>query len=762
MNTLLRVDRPRDIRRALGITATAVLIGVTAAAYLSDPSGLGLGSVILTMAVLSLAIGLGPLLQRAKPARVWLLVPAGAACFFAGILLPRAGSVDAPLMIGDIVYICGYLCFGSWFIVLTWHVGRGVAARAILDTAAATTGTVLALWAIAGVHDQNTVLPVLRWAVYPLLDVVVIGLASHLAIRLGRVVRAWAWIFGALILQLIVDTAFAYVGLTTNVYNPPILTIGYLLSYAGLALGATHPSVAHLSSIPLIRRDQPQPRRRAFLISLGIFPAVAAMAIPVDDVVDGIARSLLVSLLLVLLFARLLLTTRDLTRARADSAHRAAHDGLTGLLNRASLFEELAQRLREDAVRNTATALLFLDCDDFKHVNDTWGHHAGDVLLRQAAAGLPSCLSPGDILARHGGDEFVVLTRVKRTEEAIEVAERIQNYFSEAFPITAHQDHRLTLSIGIALARPSEHDDPADLLREADIALYEAKARGRARYVLFDDELEERSQTRARIGVALREAIRRDSFTLEFQPIFTGPGYRTTVGWEALVRWTDTEMGPIPPSVFVPLAEELGLIGELGTLVLRRACRELAALRSAMSRHDVIVSVNVSAPQIRQNAFAATVTDALRSAGLTGDSLWLEITETLLVDRNTDVLDTLAEIRATGAQICIDDFGTGYASLATLLRLPVDCVKVDRSIVSRLSEGASAAHQLERLLDLLRSLGITHLVAEGVETAEQEVALQGMGFPMVQGWRYGRAATPAAILSAHLLGGAAAPGPPVA
>ena len=241
------------------------------------------------------------------------------------------------------------------------------------------------------------------------------------------------------------------------------------------------------------------------------------------------------------------------------------------------------------------------------------------------------------------------------------------------------------------------------------------------------------SSLRTSVGVRLDHAVRAQVFDLQLQPIMGGARYEAVVGWEVLARWHDPDLGSVPPDVFIPLAEQLGLIAELGQSVLRRACRDLARLRRSRPEQDLSIFVNVSPAQLLQIDFAAMVRDALRSAGLPGRCLKLELTETLLVDKGPTVLGTLHELQDEGVCICLDDFGTGYASLATLLRLPIDCVKLDKSLTARLGADQDAPRQVQAVVDLIHSLGIEKVVAEGVETQEQERLLRNIGVPMAQG-----------------------------
>ncbi|WP_052466051.1 putative bifunctional diguanylate cyclase/phosphodiesterase [Mobilicoccus massiliensis] len=537
------------------------------------------------------------------------------------------------------------------------------------------------------------------------------------------------------------SVAFTQVAGSTAVAFPLVL-LAYLATTVGLTLAVVQPTIAGFSRSATEHR----PGRPTALVLCTISPAILATAVPVRDTLDTAVRAALVTGLLVLLFARLTRTMSALTRAEADSRYRATHDALTGLINRAALLDMLERRLRRDAAAERATAVLFLDCDDFKRVNDTWGHHAGNTLLCQIADLLPAHLGPGAVLARHGGDEFVVVAPVTGREGSAALAERIRRFFDTPLRILPDRVHAVTPSIGVVMAEPGETVTTEELLGRADVAMYEAKTTGRGRCIEFGPRLAERARLRAAVVDRLEAAIRDEEFTLELQPIKGGLDHITMIGWESLARWHDPELGDIAPDVFIPLAEQLGLIGRLGEVVLRRACRELAELSAVYPDEPLTMSVNVSPAQLMRPDFATTVFRAQAEAGIPRDRLWLELTETMLVDGSPAVLEVIGDLRAAGVCVAIDDFGSGYASLATLLRLPVDCVKLDRSLVEGVGVDENATRHVGALLAFVDSLGIANVVAEGVETAQQAEALRRLGCPLVQGWYFGRPTTVEALL----------------
>lgn len=372
------------------------------------------------------------------------------------------------------------------------------------------------------------------------------------------------------------------------------------------------------------------------LTLLAASPAIPSTAIPTTGTTDTVVRTTLVAALLVLLIARLWRTLTALSGAEADSHHRATHDELTGLLNRAALVETL-EILDRNAREQQSTAVLFFDCDDFKYVNDTWGHHAGDTLLRDIAARLPERLGPTHVLGRQGGDEFVVLAAVRDSSEAVALAHAVEAFFGEPLRILPGRVHTVTSSIGVAVVGPGRATTTEDLLGKAGLAMYEAEAEARNRCVVFDEDLAQRSRIRSAVGDRLEEAVRLDVFGLQLQPVMGGERYETIIGWEALARWRDEDLGNVPPGVFVPLAEQLGLIADLGEAVLRRACRDLARLRRSSGNENLAVFVNESPAQLLRADFTDVARGALAEADLPGPCLRLEVTETLLVDKGPAV-----------------------------------------------------------------------------------------------------------------------------
>ncbi len=415
-------------------------------------------------------------------------------------------------------------------------------------------------------------------------------------------------------------------------------------------------------------------------------------------------------------------------------AHLAFYDPLTDLPNRRLFFDRLTAAITSGSRRGAAVAVLFLDVDGFKLVNDSLGHVAGDELLVAVGRRLAATLGPDTLLARFGGDEFAVLVAGGAAAEASRVAERLLDVLRFPFVVEGRETF-LSASVGIA-RRTLRLADPHDLLRDADTALYEAKATGRNAYAVFAPRMRTAVLARLERETALRGAAERGELRLAYQPkvaLATG----RVVGAEALIRWEHPELGLLHPAEFIRLAEETGLIVPLGRWVLREACRQARAWSDAAPLHPALVCVNVSARQLREPGFVAEAVAALADAGLDAGCLELEITESTVMWDVPEVRHALRDLHTLGVALAIDDFGTGHSSLARLRRLPVDALKIDRSFVAGLGRDPGNLAIVRAVTVLAHELGLT-VTAEGVETAEQAAMLRALGVDRAQGYHFAR------------------------
>jgi len=425
-----------------------------------------------------------------------------------------------------------------------------------------------------------------------------------------------------------------------------------------------------------------------------------------------------------------LITYQDITeqqRAQDRIAHMARHDALTDLPNRVLMRERLEHELKR-VKRGEQLAVMCLDLDYFKSVNDTLGHPIGDELLKRVADRLRGCTREPDTVVRMGGDEFaIIMTDLQEPANAAVLARRIQDSISKAYQIDGHQIVT-NISIGISMA-PIDGTDPDTLLKNADMALYGAKTDGRGTYRFFEPEMDARMQARRQLEMDLRKALANKEFELHYQPLVTLKGGEITA-FEALLRWNHPKRGMISPADFIPIAEETGLIIPIGEWVLMTACKEMAAWPE-----HIKVAVNVSPAQLKHRHFMKSVTAALEASGASPSRLQIEITETVLMQNTFANLQSLNALRQLGVQIALDDFGTGYSSLSYLRTFPFDKIKIDRSFIQDLANGVEPLAIVNAVAGLANSLSITS-TAEGVETQEQLDTLQAIGCAEMQGYLF--------------------------
>jgi diguanylate cyclase (GGDEF)-like protein len=435
-----------------------------------------------------------------------------------------------------------------------------------------------------------------------------------------------------------------------------------------------------------------------------------------------------------------LATHEDITerqRAEAQIAHMARHDALTDLPNRVLLRERLEQELKR-VKRGECLAVLCLDLDQFKSVNDTLGHPIGDELLQVVADRLRHCTREPDTIARLGGDEFaIIMTGMRQPSDAAILSQRVREAITRPFELDGHQ-MVVDVSIGISVA-PLDSTEADQLLKSADMALYGAKADGRGIYRFFEPEMDARMKQRRELEMDLRQALINGEFELHYQPLVNLENNEIT-GFEALVRWNHPVRGMISPGDFIPVAEETGLIIQLGDWVLRKACEETAAWPESLK-----IAVNLSPAQLKSRNLVQVIVSALAASGMAASRLQLEITESVLMQNTFATLATLHQLRELGVQIAMDDFGTGYSSLSYLRSFPFDKIKIDRSFINDLSNGSEPLAIVRAIATLAKSLSMVS-TAEGVETKQQLEKLVSVGCTEMQGHLFSRA-RPAAEIS---------------
>jgi diguanylate cyclase (GGDEF)-like protein len=641
----------------------------------------------------------------------------------------------------------------------------------LLDATMTALAAFLLLWAaVVGPRGGTTNPATATAAVFLIACLLVVALGVRLL--LGRGVShapTTLMLVASLVLVGLNASAVAPVLGRTALQSGPVSTALFLCY--GVALGA-----AGITLSPAKPRLNRRPQgttlgRIALFVALALVPPTAwaievASGPPDNDRVAAWVPTVVSAAFLLLLVLRLTLIARyadrrstelaqrttaladavsEQTRLQHQLTFRAWHDPLTGLFNRDVLSERLAAALTDRVGRTRpASALLLLDLDGFKDINDTLGHPVGDDLLVEVSRRLIAVVPAGATLARLGGDEFAVLLADVTADDALVRADELLAAFERPFTV-AGRELFLTTSIGALVTDPSGPAiTPVDALRDADLALYAAKEAGKNRSALFHSELRDARRDYAAITADLRNALERDEFELRYQPVVELDTGRV-VAVEALVRWRRTASTLVGPDVFVPVAEEAGLIGAIGAWVLRQACTDA---RRWWAEHRVAVSVNVSGRQFEDAGFADTVMRALNQTGLPGTALILEITESSLIDTTTggeDCHGQLRRLRDRGVRVAIDDFGTGYSSLSYVAKLPVDIVKVDKSFTQEPAGGDRAGWAfINAILRLVESLDLIAIV-EGVETAEQAEALRRLRCPLVQGYHFARPVSAAEI-----------------
>jgi diguanylate cyclase (GGDEF)-like protein len=427
-------------------------------------------------------------------------------------------------------------------------------------------------------------------------------------------------------------------------------------------------------------------------------------------------------------------TDEELARREEELSFLATHDALTGLPNRTLILDRVEQMLARSARNQTPVGALFIDLDNFKSINDTLGHGAGDELLRAVTARLDGVIRDVDALGRLGGDEFVVISEALTLQVGPElIAERLLEALEQPFQLGTGKETRVSVTASIGIATGA-HTSAEELLREADIAMYRAKWDGKHRYVVFEDGMQHAVQHRMELEMDLREALEKDEFFLAYQPTIALSDLSPT-GLEALIRWRHPTRGVVQPDEFIPLLEETGLIVQVGKWVLEEACRQGARWRAA--GYPVGMAVNVSGRQLDTDQLIGDIEGALSESGLEPEALTIEITETTLMRNAEETARRLKQIKTLGVRIAIDDFGTGYSSLAHLQRFPVDALKIDRSFVSQLQHNKEGETLIHTLVQLGKALSI-ETFAEGIEDQQELSLLQDEDCDKGQGFLFAR------------------------
>jgi diguanylate cyclase (GGDEF)-like protein len=759
-------ERPPDAAVARPVGRAVTWCSFAAGAAVLAGFAVGPAWLRLPLMLLVLVGGLGAMAygpgRNAAPGRrgPWRRLLAAEALFVIAMVLRAVvpGANAQPpgpmVLIPDAFVLPGYLAVGFAFAGMLRHRRAAEDDPARVD--ALLVGVAAAFMTWTGLIEpsmEQADLNVLRVAnsFFPVIDVVLLVLVAQLALAGARQPALWLLI-GASLATFAGDFLFTLRDGQLMAVPEHVVDTFFLATFVLLGVAAMHPSMGSLTEPQQIVVQDLSTVRTVLIAAMVVGPVVVSALKPADSLLAGVVRATLCSLLVLAVLARVVRSNNSRARAERVTRRRATHDALTDLPNRELLAETIAGWGDRAAADELEISLLFIDLDRFKMVNDHWGHQVGDELLCAVAGRLGAQVRAEDLVCRIGGDEFVIaLASPSHSAFAESLADRVLAEFERPFQLSVGG---VVISPSIGVAKSLGGAEALGLIRDADTAMYKAKGSGRNAYALFDTSLRDHVRDRMNLEQALRGALGRGELSVHFQPIVDLAGDELD-GFEALMRWTHPQLGVVPPMDFIPIAEETGLIVESGAWLLRESAVQLAAWTAARpaGARMLHVSVNVAVRQLRDGALVGIVRDVLVETGLPPSALWLEITESGVMEDIETALATLGGLRELGVVLCIDDFGTGYSSLSYLHRLPVGIVKIDRSFIAGV--GADGANEpiVRAVLAMTRAMG-QRVVAEGVETEIQRDWLRDQGCDMAQGWLYGKP-LPATAQTARIVGGPA-------
>ncbi len=685
----------------------------------------------------------------------WWAIAASMALFLVGgalrVDLHTLGNITRTRsLVPDLLSLPGYALGAAGLLgfARARHHGRQRHLGVILDAVIAA----LAILAVAWVYVIDPVLfhyhtPLtirLVLTCYPAMSIFLVVVTVRIAFspEQDRVPAYW-FLLAAMTCMFVGDTLYMFAD--TDLINVPgrLLDLPYALAFIATGTLALHPSMRAFTE-PAGNRPQASSPGRVVLVAIALLvPAFITLQHPSGSLQDRVALFTIIILLTLTAVVRIIQALHIAERSEANLAYQAMHDSLTGLPNRRMMQQHLTNVLERASVDDTHVALLFLDLDRFKLVNDTLGHTHGDELLVAVAQRLNEHVRPSDLVTRIGGDEFmIVLGQVVSVSQALDLANRLRHSLRAPF-IVNEMEFYVSASIGLAFASGDDPGANAEVLvRDADTAMYQAKDAGRDAVAVFDETMRTKVSERVELEHDLRRAVELRQLHLVYQPIVRIP-HGPIEGVEALVRWAHPTLGIIPPVKFIPLAEESGLIMGIGEWVLEEALRQLAAWRHQTTGfEDLYVAVNLSGAQLHDEHLVERVGQALAHHGIEGNALCLELTESVVMDKPLEAAAVLTALRSLDVRLAIDDFGTEYSSLAYLKRFPVTSLKIDRSFVDTLEdEDSSDATLIAAVVAMAHALGIT-TIAEGVETTSQAHRLMDLGCDALQGFLYSRPVRP--------------------
>jgi diguanylate cyclase (GGDEF)-like protein len=707
----------------------------------------------------TLVIGVGACVGQAAGIRwhrpeartPWWLFFSATVTFLIGITIrPWAVDQHGPASLSaDVFTVAGYVCL---VVSLSLFLrGRPPGRHTFTDGVIVAVGAgllVMELLALPASRIATRATGVsLLAGLYPLWDVVILLLVLNVGFSTATRLPSFRYLAATMVCLFVGDLGYAVIGTQGKLYDSPLLDVPFLVGFTLIASAALHPTMAEVSSASA-RPVQAWSLPRLALIgpALATPIAVVGWAGLTDDRrdTDWLVLMAATAILMATLLTRAVSAVRSLSDIQRGLRHQALHDALTGLPNR-SLFLNEVDALLRTARPGQQTWVLYIDLDGFKYVNDHWGHDTGDQVLIEVGRRLAGIAPHDHPVARLSGDEFAIAGPGAPAGAEV-LAERILAELRRPIDV-AGVELVVTASVGIAVV--SDQPDGESLIRDADLAMYRAKGQGRNRSNHFTADMRRAVRQRVELELDLRTALARHELWVSFQPIVnchTGD----TVAAEALLRWTHPVRGAVPPNDFIPTAEETGLIEDIGEFVLLESMRQLARWREQGVLPDrFYVSVNASAPQLRDHRLQELVREVLEQERLGPERLVLEMTESILMADSDSVIEVLTGLRSLGIRLSVDDFGTGYSSLSYLSRFPVSAVKIDRAFVSGLGIRTDAEAIVRAVIAMARALRLD-VVAEGVETEDQRRILDDLDVRLGQGWLWGRAEGPDRFAQLHL------------